>query len=146
MAFGPGYLGFAYFAGVKCAGYCGYATLLNQSKAITRSGCRIPPAWKSGLVRTGIGIVVGIVVGLGYWKVFPNNQFMDKYGSALFFGGLVPVRVLEWYCFLWLLYKKCNLDRMSQAKFIFYGIVVSFLLDAVGYAAALVLPGGAWIC
>jgi hypothetical protein len=146
MGVGPGSLGYVYFAGVKFAGYYGYSTWLNRSEAVTRSACKIPEAWKSGLVRTGIGIVVGAVVGLGYWKVSPISQFMDNYGTAVFFGGLVPVRVLEWYFFLWLLYKQCNLGWKDQAKFIFFGIVVSFLLDALGYAAALVLPGGAWIC
>ena len=146
MGVGPGSLGFVYFASVKFAGYSAYAALLNRSKAVTRSSCKIPEPWKSGLVRTGIGIIVGAVVGLGYWKLFPNSKFMDNYGTAIFFGGLVPVRVLEWYFFLWLLYRQCNLSRMSQVKFIFLGILASFLLDAVGYFAALIGPGGAWIC
>lgn len=146
MPFGPAPLGFAYFAGVKFAGYCGYAAVLNRSSAVTRSGCKTPATWRSGLVRTEIGIVVGIVVGLGFWKVFPHIEFLKNYGDTLFFAGLVPVRVLEWYFFLWLLYKRCDLDRKSKAIFISIGIVVSFLLDALGFYALLIIPGGAWIC
>jgi hypothetical protein len=145
MAIGPAPLGFAYFAGVKLAGYTGYSALLNRTRAVTRSACRTPAAWKSGLVRTGIGIVVGIMVGLGFWKVVPH-QFLTNYGDILFFVGLVPVRVLEWYFFLWLLYRHCDLDRTSKAKFIFFGIVISFLLDAIGFFAMLIVPGGAWVC
>jgi hypothetical protein len=146
MAIGPAPLGFAYFAGVKFAGYSGYAALLNRTKAVGRSGCRTPAFWKSGLVRTGIGIIVGALVGLGFWKIAPHNQFLTNHGDTLFFAGLVPVRVLEWYLFLWLLYRHCDLDRASKAKFIFFGIVISFLLDALGIFATLFLPGGAWIC
>ena len=146
MGAGATPLGFAYFAGVKYAGYCGYAALLNRSKAVTRAACAIPPVWKSGLVRTGIGIVVGVVVGIGFWKLIPETQFMNNHGGTIFLGGLVPVRILEWYFFLWLMYGHCDLDQISKEKFIFLGILASFLLDAVGYFAALIGPGGAWIC
>ena len=146
MPIGPAPLGFAYFAAVKFAGYRGYAAYLNRSRAVTRTACRTPAIWKSGLVRTGIGIVVGIVVGLGFWKVIPHLEILKNYSDSLFFMSLVPVRVLEWYFFLWLLYRHCDVDRMSKAIFIFIGIVISFFLDALGYYAMLILSGGAWIC
>jgi hypothetical protein len=146
MGVGPGSLGFVYFAGVKFVGYCGYAAVLNGSKAIARSACKIPEAWKSGLVGTGIGIAVGAVVGIGFWKIMPAKQFMANHGRTVFLAGLIPVRILEWYFFLWLMYRQCNLDQMDKEKFIFIGILVSFLLDAIGIFAALFVPGGAWIC
>jgi len=146
MPFGPEPIGFAYFAAVKFAGYCGYAALLNRSRAVARSACKTPAIWKSGLVRTGIGIVVGIVVGLGFWMVVPHSQILKNHAETLFFVSLIPVRMLEWYFFLWLLYRHCDLGRTRKAMFIFIGIVVSFFLDALGFYAMLILPGGAWIC
>jgi hypothetical protein len=146
MPFGPEPLGFAYFAAAKFAGYSGYAALLNRSKAVARPACRAPAAWKSGFVRTGIGVVVGVVVGLGFWKIVPHSEILKSYAAAIFFVSLVPVRVLEWYFFLWLMYRRCDLGWKSKAIFILGGIVISFLLDALGFYAILILPGGAWIC
>ena len=144
MPFGPAPLGFAYFAGVKFLGYSGYAALLNDK--VSQGSCKVPNAWKSGLVRTGIGVVVGTVVGLAFWKGLPSGAWLDEHGGTLFWSGLVPVRVLEWYFFLWLLYRQYHL-RLSQTAFaITSGVVVSFLLDAVGVFTMLVVPGGAWIC
>jgi hypothetical protein len=143
MPFGPAPLGFAYFAGVKFLGYSAYAALLNNK--VSQDSCEIPNTWKSGLVRTGIGVVVGTVVGLAFWKVLPS-AWSDEYGGVLFWSGLVPVRILEWYFFLWLLYRQCHLQLSQTAIAITSGIVTSFLLDAVGVFTMLVVPGGAWIC
>ena len=143
MPFGPEPLGFAYFAGVKFLGYSAYAGLLNNR--VSHGSCKIPNAWKSGLVRTGIGVAVGTAAGLAFWKVLPS-AWLDEHGTVLFWSGLVPVRILEWYFFLWLLYRQCRL-RLSQTAFaITSGIITSFLLDAVGVFTMLVVPGGAWIC
>jgi hypothetical protein len=143
MPFGPQPLGFAYFAAVKFAGYTGYAALLNRT--ISQTSCKIPTAWKSGLVRTGIGVAVGAVVGVGFWKLLPPG-WSHEHGDALFYSGLVPVRVLEWYFFLWLLYRNCRF-RLSRTVFaITGGVVTSFVLDFIGIFTVLIVPGGAWIC
>ena len=146
MPFGPQPLGFAYFAGVKFVGYSAYAALLNSNSTVSEASCKIPSAWKSGLVRTGIGVAVGTVVGLGFWKLLPSGGWFEEHGGALFWWGLLPVRVLEWYVFLWILYRNCHL-RLSRTAFaITSGIVTSFLLDAVGIFTMLIVPGGAWVC
>ncbi len=146
MPCGPTELGFVYFAAVKLAGYTGYSALLNRSKAVTRAGCAPPSMWKAGLVRTGIGVVVGVAVGLGFWKLAPHSQFIENNAAPLFFAGLVPVRIAEWSFFLWLLYRRYQLTKAEDFKFTAGGIVVSFLLDVIGVYAFFVLPGGAWIC
>ena len=143
MPFGPAPLGFAYFAAVKFVGYSTFAGLLNSK--LSQSSCRMPSAWKSGLVRTGIGVAVGTVVGLAFWKLLPF-EWLDRYGGVLFWCGLIPVRVLEWYFFLWLLYRQCHLRPRQRALAITGGIVMSFLLDAVGVFTMLIVPGGAWVC
>ncbi len=61
-------------------------------------------------------------------------------------GGLVPVRVLEWYFFWWLLYRACRLQLKHIGLIIALGVEVSFLLDAVGIFTMLIAPGGAWVC
>lgn len=146
MPFGPEPLGFAYFAGVKLVGYSAYAALLNRSKSLSQAACKIPNAWKAGLVRTGIGVAVGTVVGLGFWKLLPSHGWFYEHGGSLFMWGLVPIRVLEWYFFLWLLYRQCNISLGRSAIIIALGIVVSFLLDALGFFTMLIAPGGAWVC
>ena len=139
MPFGPAPLGFAYFAGVKFAGYSAYAALLNSR--VSPSSCKVPNAWKSGVVRTGIGVAVGTVVGLSFWKLLPGGWLANN-GEMLFWSGLIPVRILEWYFFLWLLYRQCHLRPSHRALAITCGIVVSFLLDAVGIFTMLIVPGG----
>jgi len=149
MAGAPTALGFAYFAGVKFAGYAAYSALLNRSKAAQRTGCKLPEFWKGGLVRCGIGIVTGAVYGFGFWLAMQHVhdiQFVDNYGVTLFFGALVPVRVAEWLLFLWLLYRRCELTRAAKAGAVTGGIVVSFLLDAIGVYGLFYIPGAAWIC
>ena len=89
--------------------------------------------------------VVGTVVGLAFWKLLPS-RWLDNYGNVLFWSGLIPVRILEWYFFLWLLYRQCHLRPGQRALAITCGIVVSFLLDAVGVFTMLIVPGGAWVC
>lgn len=144
MPFGPAPLGFACFAGVKFLGYSAYAALLNDK--LSQGSCGVANAWKSGLVRTGIGVVVGTVVGLAFWKGLPSGAWLDEYGGTLFWLGLIPVRVLEWYFVLWLLYRQCHLRLRQTAFAITSGIIASFLLDGVGVFTMLVVPGGAWVC
>ena len=145
MAFGPEPLGFAYFAAVKLVGYSAYAAILNRTETISQASCRIPAPWKSGLVRTGIGVAVGTAVGLSFWKLLPSGGWLEAHGGAVFLWGLVPVRVLEWYSFFWLLYRNCHLRGSNIAVFIVLGIVTSFLLDVVGMFTMFGL-GGVWIC
>src|SRR5215471_5414597 len=106
MPFGPAPLGFAYFAGAKFVGYSAYSALLNRK--VSQPFCKVPNAWKSGLVRTGMGVAVGTMVGLAFWKVLPS-RWLTTNGDVLFWSGLIPVRILEWYFFLWLLYRQCHM-------------------------------------
>ena len=99
-----------------------------------------------GLARTGIGIVVGIIVGLGFFTYVPKAKFFVSNLETFFFLGLLPVRVLEWSFFLWLPYRRFALTRAAKVGAVSGGIVLSFLLDAIGVVAAFCLPGGVWIC
>ena len=143
----PSPLGFGYFAAVKFAGYYGYSALLHRGKAIAKNGCRIPPVWKAGLVRTGIGIAVGTIVWIVGILGAARSKFQDANGGALFLLALVPVSVLEWLFFLWLLYQQCQFTRKAKTSAVAGGVLTSFLLDILGLFAAFTIPGGAiWIC
>src|SRR5690349_16594075 len=143
MPFGPEPLGLAYFAGVKLVCYSVYGAFLNKEFS---QRPELPKAWKAGLVRTAIGIGVGAVVGIGFWKLVPHFQWLSAHANGLFWLSLVPVRVAEWYLFLWLLYRKCALDLAQTVYAISGGIFASFVLDAVGVFTMLIAPGGAWVC
>jgi len=148
MAAAPTGLGFAYFAGVKLAGYSAYAALLNRMKPVKSAGCELPAFWTGGLVRCGIGIVAGVAYGFGFWLAMQRAsiQFTDNYGVTLFFGLLVPIRVAEWLLFLWLLYRSCQLTATQKIVPVAGGIATSFALDAIAVYGLWYIPGAAWIC
>jgi hypothetical protein len=146
MPAGLGPLGFAYFAGAKFLGYSVYSTWINHRLEKHNPADELPSAWKGGAVRTGIGVAVGAVAGLGFWALVRPNTFLEKYGGWVFFGGLVPVRVAEWAFFLWLLYRKFRVGGIDKELFIAFGVGTSFVLDAIGIFTAMVAPGGVSIC
>jgi len=147
MPFGPHPLGLVYFTAVKFAGYSGYAYAVNRTRTVASSPLRKPSAWKVGSVRTAIGVAVGAAIGLGYWNLLRHvAPTWGDYAAVGFFALLLPVRALEWYVVLLLLYEKFNFDKPLKSVVIFWGILVSFALDVVGMQAMLVIPGGAWVC
>lgn len=48
----------------------------------------LPPPWKAGAIRTLIGVVVGAVVGLAFWKI-PFFAKHDIFDNGMFFRLLV---------------------------------------------------------
>lgn len=131
-------LGYAYFAGIKAAGYTLYAKELNRQYDPS-----VPPSvWKVGLTRTGIGMAVGAVYG-GLLSFAPE-RLGDALG-ATFLVGLIPFRIFEWYFLIWLFYRM-ETGRRGYRAAILWGVIVSFFLDAIGIVAAFVIPGGFWIC
>jgi hypothetical protein len=151
MAAGPDFLGFVYFAAAKFAGYtlyCRWGIGPQVEYEATRADIDPPPlpnVWKSGGLRTLIGLAMGAVVGLGFWSI-PYFAKHDAIAEPIFFGGLVPVRIFEWWLLLALLYKAFPIRTSKRATLIAVGILVSFALDAIGILAAFILPGGVWVC
>lgn len=66
--------------------------------------------------------------------------------GVLFFAGLLPVRMVEWFLLLKIAFGERTRDKSLTAPAIGFGILVSYLLDFVGIIAAFVLPGGMWVC
>ena len=101
MAGGPTELGFVYFAAAKYVGYTAFCGWFLQPRArkILPEETKLPSPWLAGGVRTLLGVVIGAVVGLGFWKIpfFENHAHA---GFILFFAFLVPVRIGEWWLLL----------------------------------------------
>ena len=138
-------MGFAYFAATKFAGYTAFAHLVLNRKAIaSQSEMRPPNSLVAGGIRTAIGVALGAAAGLLFWKlpyVIPSRFFDD----GLFFLYLIPFRIFEWWILLHTVYLNCKFEEATW-KLVAKGIAVSYVLDAIGIAAAMVLPGGFWVC
>ena len=147
MPAGPAALGFAYFAAVKVAGYSSYCRWAIQPRLPSSApGASAPPnALWAGTARTLLGIAFGAVAGLAFWKI-PYTSTHDAAADTLFFAMLIPVRILEWWLLLRILYRHFPLSAAPSRHLIGFGILVSFALDLIGIAAAFILPGGIWIC
>ena len=140
-------MGFVYFAAAKFGGYsafCRYIIGPNCAE-IAAKETRIPSAWMAGGVRTGIGLLLGTIVGLGFWKI-PYFSHRDAFDTPAFFLVLIPVRIAEWAILLRWIYRDFPFGRGQSATIISIGIVTSFALDGLGVLAAWVLPGGLWVC
>jgi hypothetical protein len=143
MPAGPGLVGFIAFAGVKYAGYTLAALVLK--KAFRSPDTNI---FKVGLARTGIGLGAGAL--FGGISILLATSFLrhstGDLGTLLFFALLIPVRIAEWCLLIHLFFDKGLVDRNRDTKYAALGVIWSFVLDAVGIFAALVVPGGFWIC
>jgi len=162
-------MGFAYFLAAKMLGYTAFCHWVVGPKIIAAETERaepamaspnefrvaslesadertiVPSAVKAGAIRTLIGLVVGVVVGLGFWTI-PYFSRHDSTGTVLFFSLLVPVRIGEWWLLFRWLYKMRPFNDPVGLRLITWGILVSFALDALGVVTAFVLPGGMWVC
>jgi hypothetical protein len=145
MAGAPTPAGFAYFAGVKAVGYTAASIVLKrgyQALAPVKSS-----VFTVGLTRTGIGLAAGLLYG-GLW-IFAGNQLRLQESEKLFvyyYLFLLPVRLVEWTFLIWLFFDRVLQDRGRLWKYVAFGTICSYVLDAIGVGAALVLPGGFWVC
>lgn len=143
MPAGGTVIGFAAFGAVKAAGYIGAAYVLKKKYAA--SG-REP--WKSigvGFTRLLIGLVVGAVYGAAMSAAL-FHQAAGKVLLPLYFILLFPVRMGEWTLLIKLFFDRQLRDKSKLLLYTTLGSVWSYALDAIGIAAAFVVPGGVWIC
>lgn len=143
MPAGPGPIGFVAFAGVKFVGYTVAALALKKAFPSASAG-----AAKVGLARTGIGLVAGTLFG-GIWLLLSmrvEHWWPDWMAGFVFFGVLIPIRLAEWSLLIHIFFDWGLVQRARDLEFAAYGSLWSFVLDAVGILAALVVPGGFWIC
>lgn len=146
MAGGPSPLGFAYFAGVKAVGYTAAAAVLKRGYGLASQPR--PAVWSVGLTRTAIGIAAGLLYG-GAWiwvigRFFTN--FSGTWEAILYFAFLLPIRFAEWSLLIWIFFDRGLHDRIRQWQYAGFGILCSYVLDAIGIGAAVIIPGGVWVC
>jgi hypothetical protein len=143
MPAGPGPMGFVYFAAVKAVGYTAASVVLKNGYGLR--GSSKPNVWSAGLTRTGIGIAAGLLYG-SLW-IFVLSKFVaDSYSGVLYYVFLLPIRIGEWSLLIWLFFDRGLQARARMWKYVAFGTLCSYILDAIGVGAALVLPGGLWVC
>ena len=145
MALGPSVGGFVYFAGAKFLGYSAFAHFLRKKFDDRGEGPK--RTFQIGGVRTLIGVAAGISYGLLMglaWETISTTH--EMLGWVLFFGGMLPVRFGEWYWLLRIAFKNKVRGNPQTVPSLVQGTLVSYGLDAIGVAAAFVLPGGMWVC
>jgi hypothetical protein len=140
MPAGPGPLGFAAFSAVKFVGYTMAAWALKKGYGKSSSNPLLV-----GLARTAIGLITGISFG-AVWLLASRNQAISEMAVPLFFIVLVPIRMTEWMVLIHFFFDRGATDRSRALKYAALGTGWSFVLDAIGIAAAVVIPGGFWIC
>ena len=135
MPFGGSALGAVYFNGVKLAGYSAAGAYFNR-----RAAAHAPAPLAFGLVRTAVGIAAGV----SYAYVL--GTFAVSNTELVFYAGLIPVRVLEWYGVLWVFYRGRSAVAANRTLYTVQGIGWSYFLDIPAVLAAFVIPGGFWVC
>jgi hypothetical protein len=142
MGAGGEVVGYIAFAAVKYVGYSATATILNRAYGTQKN------IWKVGLVRTGIGVLFGAAFG-GAWMYLSHHyppNVADPILTWLFFAPLLPIRLVEWGLLIHLFFDRGLVRRRKDLEYAAYGIVWSFVLDALGIVFAFVVPGGFWVC
>ena len=141
MPMGPGPIAFVAFVGVKFIGYTAAAKLLQRTYEAPQV-----KVLKVGSARTALGVAAGLVYG-AVWMFATRNIDVGLSPPMLsYFLGLVPIRMGEWSLILWLFFDRKDPDWTRLLIFAGLGSLWSFVLDALGIGAALVIPGGIWVC
>jgi|SRR5579863_2115003 hypothetical protein len=145
MAGAPTPMGFVYFTAVKAVGYTAASVVLKIGYGLR--GLPEPRIWAVGLTRTGIGLAAGAMYG-GLWILVLNgiNSSGGEGYAAFFYLFLLPIRLVEWILLIWLFFDRGLHHRIRMWKYAAFGTICSYALDAIGVGAALVLPGGFWVC
>jgi hypothetical protein len=141
MPAGPAPLGLAYFVGIKAAGYTAASVILKHGYGLRDSAK--PTVWSVGLTRTAIGIAAGLLYG-AFW-IYGLRNVTDTHGIR-YLSGLLPIRLAEWSLLIWIFFDRGLHDGARLWKYVIFGTTCSYVLDAMGVGAALVLPGGIWVC
>ncbi len=140
MPMGPAPLGFAYFVGIKFVGYTAAAYVLKRVYPDSPASLA-----KVGGTRTAIGVGAGLIYG-GLWFAALTHLIDYHYSEYVYFAGLFPVRILEWGLLLHLFFDRGLTDLQKTFRVSAGATVWSYCLDAIGIGAALVIPGGIWVC
>ena len=129
-------VGYFSFCAVKFAGYSLAARFISRSYGRTD---RNP--FLVGSVRALIGMGAGAAY-FGIWGLVPGAAAAGGFG---YLGGLVPVRITEWWLLLWLFYDRELQQRQKDWRTVAFATIWSYVLDLPALIGFLV-TGGLWIC
>lgn len=124
------------FTGIKFAGYCLAGIYLNRSYPDSKVNFLTV-----GTVRTIIGIIFGTVLAM---ISFPF-VFVGGIGFLIYFFGLIPVRMLEWFVIIKVFYDEDLSDRPKMWRNLGLGTAWSFILD-IPAVVGFTLLVDFWIC
>jgi len=138
----PG-LGYATFCAIKFAGYTAAAHFLSMSyKRDDLASSKV------GAVRTLIGMAAGAAY-FGLWFLIdPNARQPGGPFSGfpyLYFAGLLPVRIAEWWLLIWLFYDRALRQPAKGWRMVGLGTIWSYVLDAPAIAG-FIATAGFWVC
>jgi hypothetical protein len=128
--------GYIAFSAVKLCGYSLAAWYLNRQYPDAKRNFAVV-----GLTRTLIGMLFGGALG---FLVLPLVD-VGEFGIIVYYLGLIPVRLLEWWIIILLFYDRHALTKAKDWRHVGIGTVWSYALDipaVIGFVAT----GGFWIC
>jgi len=128
--------GTLFYGIIKVLGYSLFAKLLNSLFSRENS------IWKVGLIRTGLGIVLGFLHNAFFLHVLEVSKGRSPFGGKdayLFFLLLVVLRIIEWGIIIFWFYDRKLENKAATFKSICLGIVWSFILDIPMIAGLIVV-------
>jgi hypothetical protein len=128
--------GYLAFGAVKLAGYSLAAWRLNRGYPETGANFVVV-----GLTRTVIGMALGSVLGL---LALPW-VLVGGLGVIVYYLGLIPVRLLEWWIIILLFYDRGAETKPKDWRYAGFGTAWSYALDIPALIGFFV-TGGLWIC
>jgi hypothetical protein len=114
------------YAFIKITGYSLFAKYLNSLFSKHEN------VWKVGLVRTVLGILLGLIhngIFFSFFNISMGRSPIGGEGTYLFFILLVLLRVIEWGLIVHWFYNKKLTKRTKVFKAVGLGIIWSFVLD-----------------
>ena len=128
--------GYVAFGAVKFGGYTLAAWRLNHSYPT-----EVRNVAAVGGTRTGIGMVIGTVLGFFVLPLVLTGEL----GFVAYYLLLIPVRLFEWWMILLIFYDRRLQTRAKDWRNASLGTVWSYVLD-VPALIGLLATGGMWIC
>ena len=119
-------IGTLIYAFIKIIGYSLFAKYLNSLFSKHQN------IWKVGLVRTVLGVTLGLAhnsIFFSFFNISMGRSPIGGEGTSLFFILLVLLRVIEWGLIIHWFYNKKLTEKPKVLKGIGFGIIWSFILD-----------------
>ena len=136
----PGPAGFVAFAGVKFGGYVLAGLMLKKLYPTV-----LATPMKIAAVRTGLGIVLGPALLLGF-AAFVDAKGWEADSNVVPYLALVAIRVLVWGSVIWLFLRQTAESRRYLWIYAVAGALWSCLLDIPAVFLLEITPGRIPIC